>query len=59
MRVCLHVHSVTRVHMSDIHGHMHASSTGGCAFVYLTVQNCIEYSSTVSLFQAQEVQKQA
>ena len=30
-----------------------------CAFVYFTAQYCIEYSSTVSLFQAQDVQKQA
>jgi len=29
--------------MSGKHGHMHAPSTGGCAFVYLTVQNCTEY----------------
>ena len=42
-RMCLHVHSVTLVHMSGKHGHMHAPSTGGCAFVYLTVQNCTEY----------------
>ena len=41
--MCLRVHSVTPVHMSGIHGHMHAPSTGGCAFVYLTVQNCIQY----------------
>ena len=29
---------------------MCVSSTSGCAFVYLTVQYCIEYSSTISLF---------
>ena len=36
-----------------------ASSTSGCAFVHFTVQYCLEYSSTVSLFQAQDVRKQA
>ena len=53
-----HVQSCKLVHVSGIHCHMHASSTSGCAFVYFTVQYCIEYSSTVSLFQAQDVQKQ-
>ena len=47
MRMCLHVHSATLVPMSGIHGHTHASSTGGCAFVYLTVQNCIQHSSAL------------
>ena len=44
------------VHTSGVHCHFCASSTSGCAFVYFTVQYCIEYSSTVSLFQAQDVQ---
>ena len=43
------------VHMSGVHYHMRASSTSGCAFVYFIVQYCTEYSSTVSLFQAQDV----
>ena len=34
---------------------MCASSTSGCAFEYFTVQYYIEYSSTVSLFQTQDV----
>ena len=37
---------------------MQASSTSGRAFVYFTVQYGAEYDSTVSLFQAQDVQKQ-
>ena len=36
---------------------MCATLTSGCAFVYFTVQYCREYSSTVSLFQAQDVWK--
>ena len=40
--------------MSGVRCHVHASSTSGCALVYCTVQCCIEYSSTVSLFQAQD-----
>ena len=55
----LHVLSCKLVHASGIHCHMLASSTCGCAFVYFTVYYCIEYSSTVSLFQAQDVQKEA
>ena len=55
----LHVQSHKLVHVSGKHGHTCASSTSGCAFVYFTVQYCIEYSSTVSLFQAQDVRKQA
>ena len=54
-----HVQSHKLVHMSVIHCHVRASSTSGCAFVYFTVQYYIEYSSTVSLFQAQDVRKQA
>jgi len=40
--------------MSDIHCHVHASSTSGYAFVHFTVQYGIDYSSTVPLFQVQE-----
>ena len=54
-----HVQSRKLVHVSGVHCHVHASSTSGCAFVYFTVQYCIEYSSTVSLFQAQDVWDQA
>ena len=31
------------VHLSSMHCHTRASSAGGCAFVYFTVQYCIEY----------------
>ena len=54
--VCSHVRSCELVHA---HCHARASSRDGCAFVYFTVQYCIEYSRTVSSFQAQDVQKQA
>ena len=47
------------VHMSGIHWHRCASPTSGFAFVYFTAQYYIEHSSTVSLFQAQDVRKQA
>ena len=36
---------------------MCVAATSGCAGVYFTVHNCIEYSSTASLFQAQDVWK--
>ena len=55
----VNVQSRKLVHVPGVHCHVCASSTSGCAFVYFTVQYCIEYSSTVSLFQAQDVQKQA
>ena len=45
--------------MSGIHWHRCASPTSGFAFVYFTAQYYIEHSSTVSLFQAQDVRKQA
>ena len=35
---------------------MHASLTGGCAFVYFAVEYCIDYISTIALFLAQDVQ---
>ena len=53
-----HVESHKLVHMSDVHCDVHVSSTSVCAFVYGTVQYCVEYSSIESLFQAQDVQKQ-
>ena len=44
------------VHVSGAHGHMLVCITcSGCGFVYFTVQYYKEYSSTVSLFQAQDV----
>ena len=54
----LHVQSCKLVHVSGEHCYVHASSTSVCAFVYFIVQYCIEYSGTISLFQAQDVQKQ-
>jgi len=38
---------------------MHAPSAGGRAFVYFAAQYYVGYSSAVSLFQAQDVKKQA
>ena len=46
------VQSCKLVYMFGVYCHVRASSTSGCAFVYFTVQYCIEYSSTVSLFPA-------
>ena len=46
------------VHVASVCCHVCASSTRG-ALVYVTVQCCVEYSATASLFQAQDVQKQA
>ena len=54
-----HVPSRKLVHETGIRCHVRAPSRSDCAFVYFTVQHCIEYSSTVSLFQAQDVWKQA
>ena len=59
MQTCVPMSNHLLVHVSGVPCHVHASSTSGCAFVYFTVQYCIEYSSTVSLFQAQDVWKQA
>ena len=56
--VRLHVQSRKLVQVSGVHYQVCASSTNGCAFMYFTVQYCIEYSSTVSLFQAQDAWKQ-
>lgn len=51
----LHVQSRKLVHVSGVHFHMCVSSTSGRAIVCLTVQYCIEYSTTASIFQAQDV----
>ena len=56
--LCSHVQSRKLIHVSGVHCHVGASATSGCAFVYFTVQYHIEYSSTVFLFQAQDVRKQ-
>ena len=55
-----HVQSHKLVHMSGACGHVRTSSTSGCDFcvIYCTVLHYIEYSSTVSSFQAQDVWKQ-
>ena len=46
------------VPMSGIHCPVHASSVSACAFVDFTEQYYIDYWGIVSLFQAQDVQKQ-
>ena len=56
--VCLHAQSLELVHVSGVHCHACASSTSGCAFVYFAVPDGIERNSVVSLFQAQDIQKQ-
>ena len=43
--------------MSGVHCHICGSSPSGYAFVYH--KHCIEYSNTVALLQAQDVQKWA
>ena len=43
-----HVQSRKLVHVPGVHCHVRASSTSGCAFVYFTVQYCIEYSIFIS-----------
>ena len=55
--MCSHDQSQKLIHVSGVHCHMCVSSTSGCSFVYLTIQYSIEYGSTVSLLQAQDVQK--
>ena len=52
-----HVQSRKFVHVSGLHCCMPASSTTGCASVYFTELYRVQY--TVSLFQAQDVQKEA
>ena len=54
-----HVHLCELVHVSGVCCHVHASSACGCAHVHFSVQSCTEDSSALSLFQAQDVQKQA
>ena len=56
--MCLLVQSRV-VHVYGVHCHGHSSFTSDCDFVYFTVQYYIEYSSTLSIFQAQVVWKQA
>ena len=46
-----HVQSRKVVHMSGVHGQVHASSTSGRAFVYFTVQCCMEHSTFISSLQ--------
>ena len=41
---------ITQGHTSGIHCHVRASSTSSSAFVYFTVQHCVEYTTAVSLF---------
>ena len=43
----MHLHVQSHVWL---YGHLNTFSISGCAFVYFTVQYCIEYSSSVSLF---------
>ena len=47
-----HVHSCQLADVSGAHCQMRASSTSGWAFVPLTVQRCVDYSSPISSFQA-------
>lgn len=56
--MCLLVQSCV-VHVYGVHCHGCSSSTSDYVFVYFTVQYYIEYSSTISVFQAQVVWKQA
>ena len=44
----MHVQSDKLVHVSGIHCHVCTSSTSGCAFVYFTIQYCIEWASQVA-----------
>ena len=59
VNVHLNVQSRKLVPVSGIYCHMRASSTSGCTLVYFTVKYCKQHSSTVFLFQAQHVWKQA
>ena len=53
----LHVQSCKLVHVCGITCHVCISSKSSYTFLYFTVQYYLEYSSTVALFQAQDVQK--
>lgn len=54
LRTCVHMSSnVSPFTLS----HVHARSTGGCASVCFTLQDCVGYSGAGALFQAREVQK--
>ena len=55
VNTCSHVPSRKWFHLSGTHRHMRASSTSACVFVNLIVQQYTDYSSTGSLFQAQDV----
>ena len=57
--VCSCVHSQKLVHLSGVLYPVSTPSTSGCTFMYFTVLYCVEYSSSLSLLQAQNVQKQA
>ena len=57
LQICVCMSSHVSYFMSGTHCHVCASSTSGCAFVYVTGQDCMQ-CRTVSLFQAQDVQKQ-
>lgn len=48
--VCSYIPSFKLVQVTSIHGLIIASPTSGYASVYFTVQYCVEYSTTVSLF---------
>ena len=45
--MCMHIESCKLVHVSGVHCHMHAFSGRSCAFVYLTLQHCIECSCSI------------
>ena len=55
-QTCSHVQSCKLVHVSGIHCHMCASSIQ--IVLLCTIQYWIQYSSTVCLFQALDVQEQ-
>ena len=46
--VCPCVHSQKLVHLSGVLHHVSTPSTSGCAPVHFTVQQCIEYSISIS-----------
>ena len=53
-----HVQSYKLVHLSHVHCHVCVFFTSGYVFMHFIVQYYIQYSSSVSLLQAQDVQKQ-
>lgn len=52
MHMYVHTSNHSLVQVTSIYGHLCASPTSGYASVYFTVQYCVEYSTTLSLFQA-------